>query len=149
MDKNERKPGKTVGYKTYVHRDYAHLIVDVEKIRKAEKIAGITEYTTIRYDRLTESIAFQYSPDFDTADEPTLAWTVTVKSDGTVSRSEGSVNNPQIWHHKWMWVGDDYTGFDVEASKERSRLWEPLVSKEEKSKIGYKGYWDSIKGRWE
>jgi len=40
-------------------------------------------------------------------------------------------------------------GFDVEASKARSELWNPYVSKEEKSKIGYKDFWDSIRHRWE
>ena len=29
----------------------------------------------------------------------------------------------QIWHHKWMWVKNDYKGFDVQESYEWSKLW--------------------------
>ncbi len=28
-----------------------------------------------------------------------------------------------IWHHKWLWVKDDYTGFDIEESYRWSEKW--------------------------
>jgi hypothetical protein len=146
-----RKIGKTVGSKVYIHKSYAHLVVGKAEILNAEMIAGITskDYTCIRYDKKNNDIAFQKSPDFNTADEPTVGKTITVKADGDVRISLPKKNNPQIWHHKWMWVGDNFSGFDVEASKARSELWEPHVSKEEKRKIGYRDFWNLIKERWE
>ena len=146
-----RKIGKTVGSKVYIHKDYAHLVVDQDKIKIAEFVAGVKskDYVCIRYDKKTEEIAFQQSPDFDTADEPQVGKTIAVKVDGDVRISLPNKNNPQIWHHKWMWVSDEYEGFDVEASKERSKLWEPHVSKEEKRRIGYRDFWNLIKKRWE
>lgn len=34
---------------------------------------------------------------------------------------EGDSNN--VWHHKWLWVKDDYKGFDVDKAKKWSKLW--------------------------
>jgi hypothetical protein len=146
-----RKIGKQVGSKIYIHKDYAQTVVPIEKIANAIIISGVREddYICIRYDKKTEEIAFQNSPDFDTADEPRVGITVAVSKDGEYRVTLPKRNNPQIWHHKWMWVGDDYTGFDVEASKARSELWEPYVKKDEKSRIGYLNYWNEIRSRWE
>ena len=71
-----------------------------------------------------------------------------MRSDGT-NRILPDKKNPQIWHHKWMWVKDDYSGFDVEKSKMRSELWKDKVTKEERRKIGYLSFWDSICHRWD
>ena len=107
----------------------------------------VFSYNALKYNKKTGNITFQWSPDFNTADEPEVKLCILVKPDGTMVTT--TPKKIQIWHHKWMWVGDDYAGFDVEESKARSKLWEPHVSKEEKSKIGFKDFWDSIKGRWE
>jgi hypothetical protein len=95
-------------------------------------------------------VAFQYSPDFDTADEPQVVRTVVcIPKNLWWSFKRDTVHKNLIWHHKWMWVNPDYNGFDYEASKARSALWKPHVSKKELSKIGNKVYWESIKHRWE
>jgi len=39
-----------------------------------------------------------------------------VKSDGSVVITPQK-KDPQIWHHKWMWVEDGYKGFNVEESE--------------------------------
>ena len=48
--------------------------------------------------------------------------------------------DPYIYHHKWLFVTDDYSGFNVEASKERSRLWLGLDGVDKK-RSGRKSYW--------
>jgi len=35
----------------------------------------------------------------------------------------GKRNEKKIWHHKWTFVDDDYRGFDVDASFNRSKAW--------------------------
>ena len=50
---------------------------------------------------------------------------------------------PQIYHHKWLFVKDDYKGFDVEESKKRSIKWLSVSDKINMSKIGYKNYWEN------
>jgi len=146
-----RSPGKKVGTKIYIHRQYENLIVTPDKLKYARWAARRhlkEEYTCIRYDTKTKAIAFQVSPDFDTADEPIVGMTVTVYGSYERCTVTNQKKDPQIWHHKWMWVADDYEGFDVEASKARSKLWEPHVSKEEKRKIGYRSFWNKIEKRW-
>jgi hypothetical protein len=145
---SDRQPGKQVGSKLYVHAQYVKGAVPDELLLNAVRAAGakIIGFDCVRYDSRTGSLAFQFSSDFDTAEEPLVDRTVRVSPEGRVQESVGM---GQIWHHKWMWVADDYAGFDVEASKRRSQLWKPHVSKEELRKIGYKKYWDSIRHRWE
>jgi hypothetical protein len=145
-----RTPGKRIGGRVYVHRDYAHLHCPQSTLRLALGHAAylypvVTSYTTVRL--APGEIAFQFSPDFNSAPEPRVGWTISVREDGTVRRTDGGAD-PMIWHHKWQWVGDDYRGFSVAASKRRSQLWKPHVRTNELSKIGRRSYWERIKHRW-
>jgi len=49
---------------------------------------------------------------------------------------------PQIYHHKWLFVKDDYQGFDVDKSKERSAEWLQVSDRINMSKIGTLNYWE-------
>jgi len=49
--------------------------------------------------------------------------------------------DPDIYHHKWLFVADDYQGFDVVASKTRSEQWIALGDVD-RSRIGRKSYWE-------
>mgnify|MGYP001457449761 CR=1 FL=1 len=51
-------------------------------------------------------------------------------------------NSNQIFHHKWMWVGDDYKGFDVGKEYNWSKQWTSKV--DNFSGIGKKENWDRI-----
>jgi hypothetical protein len=146
-----RKAGKKIQNTIYVHKDYEKTLDFANKeISKAKKILGskLKKYTAIRVNIKSKDIAFIYSPNFDIADEPIVGKSILVKFDGSVTITPQR-KNPQIWHHKWMWVEDDYKGFDVEESKKRSELWNDKVSKEERRKIGYKSFWDKIRKRWD
>ena len=50
-------------------------------------------------------------------------------------------SDPFIYHHKWLFVKDDYDGFDVEESKTRSRAWMALTDID-RTRIGKKSYWE-------
>ena len=145
--------GKFIGGRIYFHKNYQHMFPELHgRIEVSKIIAGedlINGYICIRFDTMSDCVAFQFSEDFDTSDEPTVSKTVSVARNGKVLIKYSAQGNEQIWHHKWLWVMDDYKGFDVEAAKERSRLWLPHVKKHEKNKIGYRKYWDSIRDRWE
>lgn len=142
---NERAIGKKMGNDLYVHRDY----VDSTSIPQDEykmavsKLPNGYEYTAVKYNSKDNSFSFIQSPDFDTADEPTVGVSLKVSSDGNVKRTNPP-SDPWIWHNKWMWVGDDYTGFDVEKAKERSKKWKDYigVNRDVSSRIGKKSYWD-------
>jgi hypothetical protein len=124
-----------------VHRSYEHVLPDSLQQAKAALPHGF-DYTVVKFNYHTKVYSFVMCPDFDTADEPTVGDIHTVKSDGTASFRRGSVD-PWIYHHKWLFVADDYAGFDVEQSRKRSRAWLSLEGID-KRRIGKQSYWRSI-----
>ena len=78
------------------------------------------------------------SPNFDTEDEPTVGNYTNVNMDKDTLKTG---NSNSIWHHKWVWVMDDYPGFDVQESIERSKRW--LEQKDvDFSRIVNRQFWD-------
>jgi len=92
-----RRPCKRVGQQLYTHRPYETQVVPDYLLANAKELTGsrIDGYTCVRYDVDTKDVAFQFSPDFDTADEPTVRY-----HDGSVvgHSAEGGPTNlaPQM-----------------------------------------------------
>ena len=131
--------GKEIAGKVYVHRDYADRLGDALE-QAATRLPEDFAYTIVKYDTRSGAVSFILCPDFDTVDEPTVGDVVTVSTDGT-ARHRPRLTDPQIYHHKWLFVADDYTGFDVATSKRRSESWLALDDVD-KSRIGTRSYWD-------
>lgn len=140
-----RIPGKKMGHDLYVHKDYTEEAgIPQEELKQAQsKLPSDFEHTAVKYNKKDQSFSFIHSPDFNTADEPTVGKSIKVFPSGE-TKTTNPPKDPLIWHHKWQWVGDDYKGFDVEASKERSKQWRAVVgvNKEVSSRIGRKSYWE-------
>jgi hypothetical protein len=131
--------GKEIGGAVYVFRQYeSHLPVAVEKAKLA--LPNTFEYTVVKYSLSDETVSFILVEDFDLSDEPIVGDFYTIKNDGTASFRR-KASDPWIYHHKWMFVADDYQGFDVEASKARSRQWLAL-DKIDFRRIGKKSFWE-------
>lgn len=103
------------------------------------------EFDIIKYD--SGNITLISSPDWDTANEPIVGEVRLWKSDSRFDTdgkllppTRSRTNFRQIYHNKWMFVADDYSGFDIEAAKERTKLWNAIPNLD-KSKIGNKAYW--------
>jgi len=119
--------GKQVGPQLYVHKNYAGEVVPKDRLEKAENILKQNfpkfQYNCIMHDSSNGDIRFDEAPDFDSAREPIVGNMVTVKADGVVKTAKSNM----IWHHKWLWVKDDYNdndnGFDIDESKKWSQLW--------------------------
>ena len=142
---SSRVPGKKMADNIYVHKDYASAagVPDAILDKAKNNLPDDYAYTAVKYNTKDDSVSFIQSPDFDTADEPTVGKSIKVLKDGTTSVTN-QPSDPLIWHHKWQFVGDDYNGFDVEASKRRSQQWRSVVgvNKEVSSRIGRKSYWE-------
>lgn len=136
--------GKDIGDSIYIHINYANDIIPehiYEKFRKYLKDDFLFNILKIKKD--LSSISFINSRDFDTSDEPSLYESIKVDNDGKIKYTKYDEFNPPIYHHKWLFVKDDYKGFDVEESKERSKIW--LSKKDiDFTRIGYKKYWDNF-----
>ncbi|HRT84924.1 MAG TPA: hypothetical protein P5523_09825, partial [Bacteroidales bacterium] len=123
LKRYKNKVGKLVGPQLYVHRQYAAEVIPHSQLKYAaemlKQIKPTFRFNSVMWNRDTNEIRFDEAPDFDTAREPHVGKFIAISPDGSIR--EGQSNN--IWHHKWLWVKDDYQGFDVDKAKEWSKLW--------------------------
>ncbi len=131
--------GKRIGGAVYVHRKYESVLGEPVENAKTRLPPGFV-YTVIKQNEMNGNFSFIHCPDFDTADEPSTSVYAIVKSDGSVKLHAG-LADPYIYHHKWLFVAEDYEGFDVPASVERSAAWMSLPNVD-KSLIGRASYWN-------
>lgn len=119
------KVGKRVGNKIYVHWSYAGEIIPNDVLLHAYRVMQDCGYMTscfncLRYDLKTEEVTFQECPWFDEQREPMVGNYVTVAPNSHYIKTGFT---QAIFHHKWLWVMDDYEGFDVADSKQWSKYW--------------------------
>ena len=116
--------GKDIGGSIYLHKQYADEVIPEEDLNYAEGILADTypdfKYNCIRWDYKTNKISFQEAPDFDTAREPVVGDYVTVD---LITGKVRTGHSDYIWHHKWLFVKNDYDGFDVFDSWNWSKKW--------------------------
>ena len=133
--------GKEMVGCVYIHRCYESVLGD-RFIAARKHLAPAFEYTVVKLNRTTGAVSFIHSPDFDSEDEPTVGDIWTIKPDGTANFRK-QLSDPYIYHHKWLMVADDYAGFNVAASKDRSHYWMSLEGLDMR-RIGRRGYWESV-----
>lgn len=133
--------GKEIGGAVYVHRFYEHLLEAVVEPARAH-LPPQCDYTVVKYAERSGTVSFICSPDFDTAPEPVLGEIWTVFPDGRALHRRPPID-PYIYHHKWLFVADDYPGFDVAASKARSAAWLALPDIDMR-RIGRLSYWTQV-----
>jgi ankyrin repeat protein len=140
--KRYKEVGKKMGNDLYFHKNYVNEYIDSNYYNKLKSyLPEGVNFNIIKYNNKDNYISFISSPDFDTADEPIVSNAYKVTEDGRVTLTrEKSI--PQIYHHKWLFVKDDYKGFDVEESKRRSEKWLKHTDKFNMSKIGSMKYWE-------
>ena len=116
--------GKNVGGQVYLHRAYATDVIPQDVLTSAEEILQREHpdfgYVCVMYDRKNGTVRFDEAPDFDTAREPIPGNYVIV--DPSTGKTKTGYSD-YIWHHKWMWVKNDYKGFDVAESWNWSKAW--------------------------
>lgn len=134
--------GKAVGSKIYVVNEAHHGIIPNAVWDKAVKILvdkyiSPSLFNTLCYDfKKPHIVRFDICEGFCTEREPVVGQMVFVDTE----RGEiWNKYNPQIYHHKWMWVPADYEGFDVKESYEWSRHW---LSKLPEVASGYPHKWE-------
>jgi len=130
--------GKEIGGAVYVHQRYEHVFGSAVEEARGHLPPDFC-YTVVKLNLANKSFSFIAVADFDTAPEPTIGTVITVSTDGSCRRIQPP-EDPYIYHHKWLFVADDYDGFDVEESKARSRAWMTLANID-RTRIGKKSYW--------
>ena len=132
--------GKDIGGEIYIHKQYESIVPDQKSLVEAKALLK-KERPDFKYNCLKfakdGTFTFFSSPDFDTADEPTAGKYVRVPLNGILKDGE----TKSIWHHKWLWVKDDYKGFNVDASYKRSQAWLKIPDIDF-ARIGSKEFWE-------
>ena len=139
---------KRIGNTYYVHISAINTLFEhipnSEKVRVQNAIEIARKmghsFHIIKYDK--DKISLIFSGDFDIANEPTVGDSLCVKNNGETKIIKAS---GKIYHKKYLFVNDDYKGFDIEEAKKRAMLWEIIPNtKEHKKKIGNREYWEKL-----
>ena len=136
--------GKAIGTKLYVHREYEHVLPHIRAVKDYIKFNTkelLTHpYNVVSFNRMGKMLSFIEAPDFDTVHEPTVGRITTFKVNGHGCMTRRSNS---IYHHKWLFVDDKYTGFDVQESFDRSAEWTGHRGVDY-HRIGGKRYWQRM-----
>lgn len=115
--------GKFIGGAFYFHKFYADEAMDREGYflfnLALEKCPF--EFNCVKHNLNTGDVYLVECPEFDTAREPRVGRMFGIRYDDQTTFVTKSY--PQIFHHKWIWVKNDYTGFDISESWEWSKKW--------------------------
>lgn len=135
--------GKFIGGDLYVHKSAMDVLPQTEMKKAESKLPADFNYEVVKYNSKTKAFSFIASPDWDTNPEPVVGDAYKVSAEGNVSVTKQKAD-PQIYHHKWNFVRDDYAGFDVAESIQRSIDWFGSVKpKVNMYKIGTQSYWQN------
>lgn len=132
--------GKRMGRTIYVHRLYMADVVPEKTLRAALLcLPHGFQFDVVKYDLSNQALSFISSPDWDETDEPSVGEAYRVRRGGHLKRIPPS---GKIYHHKWIFVRDDYEGFNVTESFERSEKWLTLPDVD-MSRIGSAEFWNN------
>jgi hypothetical protein len=142
--------GKTIGKHIWIHQQYHHVL----PVNISDYLAHIPDdhpFDILLFDRKTQSLSFIQCPDFDVDNEPAAGDVFKITPDNigqpchtfSVKILRASKTNPRIYHHKWLFVQDDYAGFDVAQAQRRSALWQNKIEHTQAiiSRIGHRQFW--------
>jgi hypothetical protein len=130
--------GKEIGGAVYLHCKYERRLGNA-LVEVKVKLPKDFEYQVVKLNYRTKAVSFIQCDDFDTAPEPTVGNSLSIDATGLMRYRRRS-RDPEIYHHKWLFVTDDYEGFDVEASRQRSLTWMRLDGVDRR-RIGRASYW--------
>ena len=114
--------GKRVGNNVYMHSNYIGLLPEESRKLIASTLDSLNSeesgWSIVKYNTKTEDFSLIKSTDFDTANEPRIEKSVKY------NKATGVLGTPRtgstVYHHKWLFVDNDYKGFDVEQSMLRT-----------------------------
>lgn len=129
--------GKVIGGHVYVHRS-AEDVIPAPVLSSAKHLLPAVAYAVVKWTPATGAISLIESPDFLTAPEPIVGTAYRVH-DGTI-RMIHQKADPQIYHHKWLFVRPDFRGFDVAQSMLRSLQWMAYPGID-RTRIGQQAFW--------
>ena len=142
---------KVVNGKIYIHKSALGQLdpIDIMRIQTVkESIPEGFKYEVISIDKKEREIAFTDSPDWNESWEPLVGDRIVFILDKgwrkikKMETRKGNKNNPFIYHRRYLFVGPNYKGFNVEADKKRGAILDTLGL--DLTRIGRRDYWNKI-----
>ena len=142
---------KKVGYAFYVHKSNLNELFNIVSEEERNHIVYVIdiaklylflEFDIVKYDRKTGNVSLISCPTWDDVNEPIVGDSYCFNSDLSYKVIKGGT---KVYHNKWQFVSPNYTGFDVEESKKRTKEWNSIPNiKSMKSKIGNVDFWHNL-----
>ena len=130
--------GKEIGGAIYLHRKYESKLGEAVEVAK-QFLPAEFDYRIVKLNLKSKSVSFICCDGFDTHHEPEVGDSILVRTDGTC-KMRSKARDPEIYHHKWLFVAENYDGFDIDESRNRSASWVGFEGLN-KRKIGKRSYW--------
>jgi hypothetical protein len=153
LKRYQNNVGKYIGGALYFHKQYLDEMVPTvpQPFRKLLVTLAKDGFNIIKYVP-NKTISLISSPDFDTAQEPRIRdyYTYNIEHDKWTYRTYTGISavtgSVPIYHHKWLFVKDNYKGFNVEEAKRRSEYINREMDRRNinRRRIGYLKYWENL-----
>lgn len=141
--------GKKMGNQIWFHKQYlTEMITEELALLFIPYIPNDFNYEIVRWDSKKEELALIECIDFNESKEPTVGRiNRIIKTENGFEniKEQKQPKDPLIYHHKWMFVKENYKGFSVEDSKKRSISWKNKlgIDRSVSSKIGRLSFWNN------
>lgn len=121
--------GKRIGGRLYVHKRYAEMALPLEAYKV---LLHVQSHATFPYECLVwnaadRTLRFDTALGFNEQSEPCPGRWYRWGLDCNQQRTGIST---AVWHHKWLWVLDDYPFFDVAKARAWSARWLAVVKEQ-------------------
>lgn len=136
--------GKQIANDLYFHKKYLDSFDFAPAVKqKISLLPSDFTFNIIRFNLKNKDCSFMDSPDFDSSFHPIIKASFKINSDNTSNQKIPKITgeNPPIYHHRWLFVKDDYNGFNVDVDFKYSQLWSQtpnLIS----NKYGFLRHWE-------
>lgn len=124
LSRYQNNVGLNVDSWVTVQKNYASEIVPFKEFIEAQKVLDknypMFPYELVSYNKSLKKIKFEDCPHFDTQENPEIARYV-IYDLKTKNIEFIELDTTQMLLDKWLLVKDDYTGFNVQESYERSK----------------------------
>lgn len=139
---------KRVAYSVYAHKSNLQGLYDVldnsqkDHLIDVLRLGSMLDYAIIKYNKQTDTVSLIKCGTWDTLNEPVVGDSYCYDKNLNLKIIKGG---SKVYHNKWQFVADNYTGFDINKAKLRTQEWNKIPDiKSLKSKIGNKDFWYAL-----
>ncbi len=136
--------GKDILGNIYFHKAYINSFDFAEHIKTMiKRLPKNFTFNIVRFNKTNKDASFMNSPDFDSSFYPIVISSIKVNPDNSISPIRNYRNNLAIYHHRWLFVKDNYNKFSVETDFHFCKLWNRvpnLIS----NKYGHLNHWKNV-----